>query len=271
MTDVPRMGDNIDAPYGESVTDRLAQDYNELLARAKNLIADAEDLPLVVESHLDVAVIADVIVKMRDVTARGEHHRVAEKEPFLRGGEAVQAFFMKRVIEPLDLERRNLQGRLDHYKQRQLAEERAKREAEAAAARRAQQEAQKAREDAEAAARRARSVESMKQRDEEAARAKVEDAMASAKAEEATLATMARAGRMVGERFEGSDRSGKVTMRKKAVVYITDVYALDLELLRPFLKEEYLLTALRAWAKETNYDQEMPGAVVRLTDTTVVT
>lgn len=94
--------------------------------------------------------------------------------------------------------------------------------------------------------------------------------MADAKAEETTLATMQKSTAMVGERFEGSERSGQVGMRKKPVVFIEDIYKLDLELLRPFLREEHLLMALRAWAKETGYQQEMPGAVVALRDTTVV-
>lgn len=270
MSNLPPIGDNIDAPYGTSIVERLEQDYAELLVRAKNMLADAEELPITVESSLDVSVVGDMIVKMRDLSARAESHRVAEKEPYLRSGEVVHAFFRKRAIEPLDKRRGNLQARLDAFKQRQLAEERSRREAEAAAARRAQQEAQKAREEAEAAARRARSEESARARAEEAARARVEADMADAKAEETTLATMQKSTAMVGERFEGSERSGQVGMRKKPVVFIEDIYKLDLELLRPFLREEHLLMALRAWAKETGYQQEMPGAVVALRDTTVV-
>jgi hypothetical protein len=269
MTDLARMGDNIDAPYAQGVADRLEADYAELLSNAKDTLADAEELPQSVETSIDMAAVADVAKKIRDLAARAESHRVAEKEPYLRAGDAVQAFFMKRVIEPLNLKYKNLTLRLDAFKQRQLAEERARREAEAAAARRQQQEAQRQREEAEAAARRARSTESVKLRSDEAARARVEENMAAAKTEETTLATMQKAGRMVGERFEG-DRSGKVSMRKVPVVFIDDVAKLDLELLRPYLKEEHLLTALRQWAKATNYQQEMPGATVAQRDATVV-
>ena len=59
-------------------------------------------------------------------------------------------------------------------------------------------------------------------------------------------------------------------MRKTPVVYIDDVAKLDLELLRPFIKEEALLMALKGWAKATGYGQEMPGATVALRDATVV-
>ncbi len=269
MTDLPRMGDNIDAPYGTSITERLEQDYGELLGKAKILLDEAKEMPSVVESAIDVAVVADLIKMMRDAAARAEHHRVAEKEPYLRDGDAVHTFFTKRAIEPLDRERKNLQARLDAYKQRQLAEERQRRAAEAAEARRQQQEAQKAREEAEAAARRARSIETQTARQIEAATARVEDDMATAKAEEKTLATMATAGSMVRERFEG-ERPGQVTMRKVPVVFIEDASKLDLEALRPYLKEEHLLSALRQWAKATNYASEMPGATVGMRETTMV-
>jgi hypothetical protein len=142
-----------------------------------------------------------------------------------------------------------------------------RREAEAAEARKAQAE-EKLREEVEARARRARSAQTIEAQRHEAARAKVDEAMAAAQAEEATLATMATAGRIVRERFEG-DRSGQVTMRKTAVVFIDDASELDLERLRPYLKEKHLLAALKAWAKATNYSREMPGATIGMRDATV--
>ena len=104
---------------------------------------------------------------------------------------------------------------------------------------------------------------------QEAARAKVDEALAAAAVEATTLATMASSSAMVGERFEG-DRSGHVGMRKTPVIFIDDINKLDLEALRPFIKEEHLLMALRQWAKVTAYQQEMPGATVALRDATVV-
>lgn len=264
-----QIGDNISAPYAEGVSDRLEQDYGELLDNAKNAIADADELPRTVESSIDVSTIADVVKKLRDLSARAVSHRQAEKEPYLRAGDAVYAFFTKRVVDPLDAKRRELNDRLDVYKQRQLAEERARREAEAAAARKQQEEARRIREEAEAAERRARSNRAKEERAAEAAAARVEDDMATVKAEEAILSTMTKPAHMVGERFEG-ERSGKVTMRKATVVYIEDVAKLDLERLRFYLKEEHLLMALRAWAKATNYEEAMPGATVALRETTVV-
>ena len=264
-----RIGDN-QAPYAQAVTDRLELDYGELLNNAAIALGEAEALPVLVENSTDVADIAGIVVKLRDLAARSESHRKAEAEPYLRSKEAVDAFFFHRVKDPLDGKRKDLAHRLDIYKQRQLAEQRARREAEALAARKQQEELQRLREEKEAAARRARSAESAEQRQAEAKAAKIEAELAAIKAEETALATLVKPARMVGERFESDERSGQVTMRKTPVVVINDMNELDLELLRPFMKEEHLLMALRQWAKVTGYQQTMPGATVALRDATVV-
>jgi hypothetical protein len=264
----PRLGHNR-VPYDpEGLTDWLQQDYGELLSHARDLLADADELPSTVESSLDLSAVAAITMKLRDLAARAESHRKAEKEPWLRQGEVVDTFFFK-LKQPLDAKRNDLQGRLDTFKQKQLAAERARREAEAAAARKAQIEALRQREEAELAARRARTLETQTAREITAATARVDAALADIKAEETALAAMASSSSLVRERFQG-DRSGMVGMRKKPVCIIEDVSKLDLELLRPYLKEEALLLALRAWAKTTGYSQEMPGAIVALRDSVVV-
>ena len=151
-----------------------------LLDSTRELLEGVDELPSTVESNSDVSAIAPVVVKLRDLSARSESHRKAEKEPHLRTAEAVDAFFFRRMKEPLDAKRKELSARLDVYKQRQLFEERQRREAEAAAARKAQAEAQRLREEAEAAARRARSAETQEQRKAEAVQARAEAAMAEA-------------------------------------------------------------------------------------------
>lgn len=263
------IGDNVGAPYAEGVAERLALDYSELINNADSAIQDADDLPQVIETSADVEPIASAMKKLHDFRARAEAFRVAEKAPFLHAGDAVHAFFSKRLLEPLDAKRKQLGVRLDGFKQKQLVEERVRREAEAAAARKAEQERQRLLAEAEAAARRARSEQTRMQAEAEARQARIEADMAAVRAETTALATMASSSRLVGERFEG-ERSGHVGMRKVPVVMIEDVAVLDLDLLRPFFKEEHLLMALKGWAKSTNYAQEMPGAVIALRETTVV-
>jgi hypothetical protein len=265
MTDLPAVGHNTVAP----IVERLELDYGALLNAVTEELNAAEALPEVVENSTDMAEVGAMIIRLRDLAARAESHRRSEKEPWLRGGNAVHVFFTKRLIESLDLMRRILSRRLDVFKQRQLADERVKREVAATAARRQHEEAQRTLRESEDAVGRARSLESKLQREQEAASARVESDAANARAEDAALQTKTKAGRMVGEHFEGT-RSGQVTMRKHEVVYINDVRKLDLELLRPFLKEEHLLMALRAWARATGFAREMPGATVSVREVAIV-
>jgi hypothetical protein len=271
MNNAPGIGHNL-GPYesiAAKVTDQLALDYAELKTNVKAALDDTESLPTVIESSADVEPIASAIKKLGDFANRATAYRVAEKEPYLRGGDAVFAWFTMGLIEPLNIRREQLRVRLDAFKQRQLAEERAKREAEAAAAHKLLLAAAKQREEAEAAASRARSAASLELRQAEARQARVEADLAAARAETTALATMASGTAMVRERFEG-ERSGLVGMRKKKTAVVTDSAKLDLERLRHFFKQEHLEYALRAWAAATDYNEQMPGAIVTKTDTTVV-
>jgi hypothetical protein len=268
VTDLPpAAGHNIAVP--SNIAERLESDFSALLAAATDELSAAEALPEVVGTAADLAEVAAAIVKLRDLAARAESHRRAEKEVWLRGGEAVDAFFFKRLRDPLDLKRRILTRRLDTFKQRQLAEERARRGAEAVEAKWQQQEAARLSAEAETAVHRARSSESKSQREEEAAAARVESDLANTRATDSALAAKTKPGRMVGEHFEG-ERSGLVTLRRQEMVIVDDASKLDLETLRPYFKEENLLPVLRAWAKATGFAREMPGATIAVREATVV-
>jgi len=251
------------------VAARLAADYADLVADVNAAIMAAHAMPLTVEGPEDVAALSSQAVKLRDLKARAEAARVVEKEPYLRSGEAVDAFF-KTWQEMLEAVRKMLVAPIDSYKQAQLRAERERREAEAREARRREEQARKAREEAEAAARRARAPETRERHEQDAHFARVDESVAAAASEQATVATMVKSSELARERFEGKERSGVVTMRKAAVVYIEDVSLLDLELLRPFFREEHLLAALKAWAKNTNYAAKMPGAVAVQRDETII-
>lgn len=263
------MGHNIDTPRAEAVTSRLELDFGELLLNTDTLLDEAAVLPTIIESNDDVSAIGGVVKKLRDLWKRGEAQRVAEGEPYMQAKAAVDAFFKRRVTEPLDGMGRTLNRRLDVHKQRQLAEERARREAEMMAARKALQEAERARQEAESAAKRARSNRTVEERAAEARAARVDADIAAVEAERATLATMAKPSAIVGERFE-SDRSGLVSMRRQNVAILEDPALIDLEALRPYLKREWLEQALRAWAKATNFEQKMKGAIIEERETVVV-
>ena len=261
-------GHNLAPPYAQEVTERMALDYAELAEAANDAIRQADELPLTVENSEDVALVSAAVVKLRDISGRTESHRKSEKEPYLRSAEAVDAFFF-RLKEQVDNVRKMLAARVDAFKQRQLAEERARLAAEAAEARRVQEQARLAQAEAEAAQRRARSAETARQREAEAAKARVDTQMAEVAMEKAELDTLASSSSLVRERFEG-ERSGLVGMRKKKIAMVTNVAELDLEKLRFFLKQEHLDQALRAWAIATDFNEQMPGAIISRTDVTVI-
>ncbi len=128
--------------------------------------------------------------------------------------------------------------------------------------------------DAEAAASRARKAENVAAHEETAAD-HAELASAAAKtathalneAAEAEAAAAAKPAELTRSRFsEGT----VVTMKQVGYVEIVDAALLDLNALRPFIKEEHLLQALRAWAKINNHKKPMTGAIVEMRDEAVV-
>ena len=55
----------------------------------------------------------------------------------------------------------------------------------------------------------------------------------------------------------------------KPYVEILDASKLDLDKLRPYLPQEALLKALRAWARITEHKQPMAGAIIEMRADTV--
>jgi hypothetical protein len=264
----------------QSVTAAMARDYAALAQATSALLVEAKALPDAVADEGDLQVVSAVIVKIRDKAKLANATREKEKEPYLRGGQAVDAFF-KDLIDRLDKTNTILGRRVNAYQQAKLAEERARRAAEAreaarvaseAAARLAEQE-RLAREATEAAAR-ARKAENIAAHNEEAAdHAELAAAAARAaalalnEAAAAELAAKQKPAELTRSRFE---EGTLVTMKQVGYVEIVDAALLDLAALRPFIKEEHLLQALRAWAKINNHKKPMPGAIVEMRDEAVV-
>ena len=265
--------DHNEAPdQAQIVTDRLAADYAALSDAVEALIAT--DMPEAVTDASDLDAISAHVATLRDKDKDVKALRIAEKEPFLRGGQAVDQFFNDisyRLLKTMEA----LSDRVTVYKRRQLAEERARRAAEEAEARRAQEAASarlraaaEAAEEAERAAARARKPEHIEAHKEVALDqnhiaevARIDTIMATDAVHEATLATLAKPADIVRERTQ----SGRlVTMKQIGHAEIVNVDLLDLTTLRPFIKEEHLLMAVKAWAKQTGFKKQMPGALVEM-------
>jgi hypothetical protein len=282
------IGDNLqNIDQAQIVADRLGLDYFESIKRLNELLEDARQLPVKVSSD-DMAVSLGAVIKnLRDQDKKLEGFREAEKQPFLRGCDAVDNFFFglrdkiarrkkgDRSVKPgaIDV----LQARIDAWQDEKNAIERARLEAEraemarlaaieAALLRKLQEEAQ----EAERALARARSEASKAERAAEAAeaarkraQAQAEAEMAAVQAEEARLATLVKTADIT--RVRGNDETGggvMLTTRQEPYAMLVDRQLLDLNALRPFFTDAELEKALRGWAKSTGHKIQMAGAEI---------
>lgn len=268
--------------YAGEVMARLSKDYESLLTSTADILTRLRALPATINDEYDLSQYSTVITEGRDLRKRLEVYHDAEKAPFLRGGQGCDQFFFGCIDK---LGRRNpknpaggldvADARVDDFLQRKLAAERAKRAAEAAEAARvlrvaeekAAAERRAAQEAIEAAAR-ARKTENVEAHREKAAnhalaaqQAAAEATLASERAEDARIDTLATAADLTRTRL---DSGALATMKQVPFVQIFDVTKLDKELLWPFIKEEHLLMALNAWAKTKSHKTPMDGAVIEM-------
>jgi hypothetical protein len=274
--------------FAATVTAFLDEEYRELQRTVPELLDEARALPAAIEDDAVMGDYAKLIKRLRDTAARAEAFRVKEGEPYLRGKQAVDSFFASLREKCARNDRKAkpgaadiLQARLDDYNQRKLAAEQERRRVEAERLRkeaedrqRAEAEAARKAEEDRLAAERARkpetvvAKEAVADRSEQvAAEAKTEAALATGKAEEAHIATLAKPADLVRTRI---DQGPTVTMATEPYAVVEDYDALDLVKLRPFISHEALDKALRSWARTTGFSQEMPGAKVGRRPKTVV-
>lgn len=281
-------GSNEAPDYAREVTDRMAADYAATAQTVTELLTEARGLPKEVNDDETAGLVANVIRRMRDVFGRLEAFRQKEKEPYMRGAQAVDQYFFgleekieKRKKTDKDGAIDVLSARVHAHNQRKLAEERRRRDEEARIAREAEETARRAAEAAEresreaeekaARARKAENVEAQQQAAREAderARAarEAEDAAREAR-RDADADARANAADMVRTRHDGGTMT---TMRQVPYVEITDSMELDAKALWPFVKDEHKLMALKAWAKVTQHKKQMAGAIIEFRDDTVI-
>lgn len=273
-------GDNQAPAYAQRVTDQMRSDYAEFERNVAAILEKARTtIPAEVASDDELALVTKAVVDMRDTKGRAIAFHKKEKEPFLRGGEAVDQFFFG-FRDRLDKAMKVIGGRGDAYNQKKLAAERLRREAEAREAARLAREAQerleaeqRAAREAEERAARARKPENIDahtavadQHAANAAGAKQEFSAAVAEAQDAATAAAAKAADIARQRTEDGYLS---TMKQVPYVEIVDASKLDKDLLWPFMREDAILSALKAYAKTTNHKRKMDGAIIEMRDSTV--
>lgn len=289
MTDqTAGVGHNISPDYAATITSQLEKDYAELLTNSASLLDEARAMPKVITEESQLTSFATLIDRLRDTAARFKTFHTTEKEPHLRAGQAVDAFFFRHWGK---LTRRNkadeagaadiLHARVDAFMQAKLQRERQAREAAAKLAREeedrlaaaAAQAAQRAVDEAAAAARARKpeniaALQTSADQNKAAAQALLAQLnQASSKADDARIDTLAKPSDMVRTRTDGGQL---ITMKQVPFVAIEDRTKLDFLLLAPHFKEEHVLMALKAYAKSTDHKTPMAGAIIKMVDETVV-
>jgi len=280
------MGDNM-PDYGKIAGDQMKKDYSGLEATQDELLVAADQITEVVDED-GLGIASRLYKRLGDVAGQANAFREKEKEPYLRGGNAVDQFFFAIIDK---LKRRDKKAKpgaadrlyalIDAYQQRKLAEERAKRERDAAEALRietakrdAATKAAREAEELRLAAERARKPEIVVEKDSAAKVAeakadetKVDATVATIKADEALAQTRASSADMVRTRVDGGPLN---TMGKEAFAEVVNVMELDKAMLWPFINQDEIAKALRSWAKVTGHKVEMKGANIGFRDKSVI-
>jgi hypothetical protein len=221
--------------------------------------------------------VKSLIKRIRDANKVLDAAHETEKQPYLRGGQAVDQFFFGLMDKCVRRAKGNRAGAADvlndeltDYDTRLLEAERERRrkiaEEEARKAKAAQDEADRLARDAEEKrleAERARKPEKIEQKEQAAEKveaaasgAKVEAAIATGRAEEAHIDTLAKPADIM--RSRGTDGTLS-TMATEPYAVVEDEAQLDKNVLWPFITLAAKEQAFRAWAKNTGYTQQMAG------------
>lgn len=291
MIDMPNPravpGSNEAPDYAQQVTDRLALEYAEFPRTMDKLMEEASRLPAVVNTDQEALQVGGIIKRMRDLDARIESVRALEKEPYLRGGNAVDALMngWRDLIGKRNKNDRaakngasdDLQLRINDHQNRKIAEENARllaerRIAEAAAEearKKAAREAQEALEASQKAARaRAAATQTATRAAAEAAQAAADQAAQDAErlrneAEEARMAALAKPADIARVRGNAEGGAGvTLTVAQEPYALLTDRSKVDMNLLRPYFTEAEIEKALRGWAKSLGHKVKMDGAEI---------
>lgn len=268
----PAIGDNRPALI---TADQLAKDFPHIEAFVAGLEAKAKDVPPAIEDDEDLALVNEIVPKLRAGAKRCDEVRDENKRPYLEAGNVVQAFF-KSLEQRLTTLKTDLESRGGRYLKKKADAERIAREEEARKAREEEARQRAAAEAAEAQARRAREA-AEKAEAERAKAAATGDAMAIANAAMAKAAadvgTAAATARAQAEQKAASEAATQTAVMEKAATAKTadlarthtaggtstlleayepkvdDFQKVDLLAIRAFIRSDEIMLALRAYAR----------------------
>jgi len=276
------LGDNqpTEVNYAAEEAERLRRDYAETARTVDELQARFDTMPEEITSDEEKAQVAALIKDMRDASKRLEGYRELEKMPFFRRSQGVDQFFFGLADRLFRRNRKDrpgaadtLQDRLTVYDTKLLRAEQEKRRREAEEAARiarakaaAEEEARRKAEEARLAAERARKpdtaaakAEAARQAEEAASAASVDRLVAQDVADAARIETYSRPAEIMRQR---GDDGILTTMARENYAEVLDEALLDKAALWPFISIDAKEKALRAWARNTGFRQQMAGAAI---------
>lgn len=246
----PPLGHN-QAPAGDALTERLRDDHAGLLGEADKLVHQLDALPAKIISEEQRHRASEfAVMKLAATAQRLEDLHKTEKEPYLEGGKTCD----RVLLAPAKLLRegkRKVEGLIGAYLNEVAERERRAREEEA---RKAALEADRLRQEAEAAAAQATTEEALTA----AVEAEEKAADAYYQADKAQQAAEAPPADLTRERSATGVLS---SLKKDWRCDGFDRQALDLEPLRPYLPQDAIEKAIKAFIRAGG--RSLRGAAIR--------
>lgn len=242
-----------------TLTEQLAEKYEELRKEVNDIAARANETPRTIEDSKQVEVIGTLIVDAKKLAKRVDAFRTDEKAPHLQAGRDVDAFFNNfhdRLTRIAD----TFQDIADDHARKVAAEERRKRAEEQRRIeeeqRRLEEEQERQREIAEREAERNRPKAAAKHEAKAESLADQSEELAE-RVEEAAAAVAAPAAELV----ERQTFSSGVKSRAKSefAFEITDYQSIPLDKLRPYLKRAEVEKAIKSFIKVNEDKEPLPG------------
>ena len=243
-------GDNLPPADADPIHDRLVETYAELEKRTAKLLAGIARVPPIDSSDLAQSA-TDFRKQINSHLKKLEALRVSEKAPFYDGVKTVDGFF-KGMSTPLKQGYEDIGANLKKHLRR--VEEEARRVAEE----QARVERERERQEREVAERLARDAS-----DEVALQLAVEAETRAqqAKADAVVAERAAKAKPAEFSRVRG-DLGGVASLKQFWDFRVTARPHIDLEALRPYIKDEHIDQAIRGYVVVHKGDQPLPGVEI---------
>lgn len=244
----------------EVLRDFLLEDFQQLITRKAELLGSVGRAPLVIGDSETCDRMAELQKQIRACHKAAEAKRVDYKEPFLTGGRTVDAVAKREITDPLDKASVEIGKRLTIWQRKVAEEERQRREAEAqaAAAEAARLEAEAQRLAAEAAEREA---DATTETEIDAAIAITEHSTAVFGQAEQAQNDLVAVARLADAKPAELSRTRTVLGAVASLRTFWDIdtetldrATLDLDTLRPYIPQDCLEKALRAYVRAGGRD-----------------